>query len=148
MAEVSFYHLVRDPLETALPKLLEKARERDFRILVRAASAERVAHLDGVLWTYSRESFLAHGRAGQARAAEQPILLCDSGGNPNAANLLVVVDGAETDDAGAFERCLYLFDGKSEEGVAEARARWRGFREAGIAVTYWQQGERGWEKKT
>jgi len=61
MAEVGFYHLTRAPLERALPRLLEKAREAGYRALVVAASEERVAALDALLWTYDPASFLAHG---------------------------------------------------------------------------------------
>ena len=42
MTEVSFYHLERTALEQALPRLLEKVLERDWRALVVAASMERV----------------------------------------------------------------------------------------------------------
>ena len=63
MAEIGFYHLLSTPLERALPRLLERARAQDLRIVIRAASAERVEHLNALLWTYNDTSFLAHGSA-------------------------------------------------------------------------------------
>ena len=52
MTEVSFYHLQSDPIERALPRLLEKVRERGFRVLVRGATEERIETLDEALWSY------------------------------------------------------------------------------------------------
>jgi len=40
-----------------------------------------------------------------------------------------------------------LFDGRDEDAVTSARARWKALKDEGHDLTYWQQGERGWEKK-
>ncbi|HYU13358.1 MAG TPA: DNA polymerase III subunit chi, partial [Stellaceae bacterium] len=42
MAEIGFYHLLSTPLERALPRLLERARAQGHKIVIRAASPERV----------------------------------------------------------------------------------------------------------
>jgi DNA polymerase-3 subunit chi len=63
MAEVGFYHLGTTALERALPRLLERALADGHRVVVLAGSAERVAHLDGLLWIYNEASFLPHGTA-------------------------------------------------------------------------------------
>src|SRR6185503_11786203 len=57
MTEVVFYHLVRKPLEKALPELLEKSYERGWRVVVQASSDERVDALDAHLWTYNDANF-------------------------------------------------------------------------------------------
>ena len=75
MTEVLFYHLHRQPLERVLPTLLERSLERGWRVVVQAASEERVEALDAHLWTYRDDSFLPHGTAREAEAREQPILL-------------------------------------------------------------------------
>jgi len=147
MTDVAFYHLTRKPLEQALPELLEKVVERDLRALVRAGSAERVATLNNQLWVYDKASFLPHGADGDPVPAEHPIWLTEAQtGNDNAAGLLFLVDGCEADDLADFDRCLDLFDGRDEEAVAGARQRWRTAKAAGHQITYWKQGERGWEK--
>lgn len=147
MAEIGFYHLLATPLERALPRLLERARQGGYRILVRAASAERVEHLNALLWTYDEASFLAHGAARDGNAASQPIWLSDRAENPNGATMLVLVDGVEADDIDAFARCADLFDGNDEDAVVAARERWRRAKAGGHTLTYWQQTERGWEQK-
>ncbi len=147
MTEIRFYHLQRQRLEDALPALLEKGRERGYRIVVQAATQERVRALDALLWTYRPESFLAHGSAATGMAEEQPIWLTAAEECPNEADMLVLVEGAEADVA-RYALCCEMFDGLDEEAVAAARLRWTRYKDAGHALTYWQQGERGgWEKK-
>jgi DNA polymerase-3 subunit chi len=148
LAEVRFYHLQRQRLEEALPALLEKARERGFRIVVQAGSPERVKALDSLLWTYRPESFLPHGSgmASFSTAPDQPIWLTAAEENPNTADMLVLVDGA-TADVAPYTLACEMFDGLDEDAVAAARQRWTEYKAAGHAMTYWQQGERGWEKR-
>ncbi len=147
MAEVGFYHLLTTPLERALPRLLQRAREQGYRIVVRAASSERVEHLNALLWTYDEASFLAHGSARDGNAASHPIWLSERADNPNDATMLVLVDGVEAADLVAFARIADLFDGSDAAAVAAARERWRAAKAAGHTLTYWQQTQAGWERK-
>jgi len=148
MAEIGFYHLLSTPLDRALPRLLERALAQGHRIVVRAASSERVEHLNALLWTYDEASFLAHGSARDGFAEAQPIWLSHGEDNPNAATMLVLTDGVEAADLEGFARCADLFDGNDAAAVDAARARWRRARDAGHTLTYWQQTEKGWEKKS
>jgi DNA polymerase-3 subunit chi len=148
MAEIGFYHLLLTPLERALPRLLERASRERHRILVRAGSAERVAFLDALLWTYDEASFLPHGSERDGNAAAQPIWLTTKRENPNRASLLVLLDGVEANDLASFARCADLFDGKDEAAVAAARERWRRARDEGHApLVYWRQTETGWQRQ-
>jgi DNA polymerase-3 subunit chi len=147
VAEIGFYHLLSTPLERALPRLLERARAQGYRIVVRAASSERVEHLSALLWTYDEASFLAHGSARDGNPASQPIWLTDGQDNPNDAAMLVLVDGVEAEDLASFARCADFFDGNNDAAVAAARERWRRAAASGHTLTYWQQTEAGWEKK-
>jgi DNA polymerase-3 subunit chi len=147
MTDINFYHLQRSSLEQTLPKLLEKILQAGKRAVVIARSEERVEALNTLLWTYDPNSFLPHGSRADGAAPEQPVWLTIEDENPNAASVLVLTDGAATGRLGDYERCLELFDGNDPERVADARKRWADYKGAGHAVTYWQQGERGWEKK-
>ena len=147
MAEIGFYHLLTTPLERALPRLLERARAQDYRIVVRAASSERVEHLNALLWTYDEASFLAHGSARDGNPAGQPIWLSDGQDNPNDAAMLVLLDGVEAEDLSSFARCADFFDGNDDAAVVAARERWRRAAASGHTLTYWQQTAAGWEKK-
>jgi DNA polymerase-3 subunit chi len=148
LAEVGFYHLISTPLERSLPRLLERARTQGYRIVVKAASLERVEHLNAALWTYDEAAFLPHGSARDGNAAMQPIWLTHSDENPNGATMLVLVDGVEAENIGSYARCADLFDGNDAGAVEAARTRWRRAREAGHTLTYWQQTTSGWERKS
>ena len=147
MSEIGFYHLLTTPLERALPRLLERACSQGHRIVIRAASSERVEHLNALLWTYDEASFLPHGSARDGNPANQPIWLTHQPENPNGASMLVLIDGVTADDLTLYARCADLFDGNDPAAVEAARQRWRHAQAGGHNLTYWQQTEAGWEKK-
>lgn len=152
MTEVFFYHLERAALEDVLPGLLEKTREKGWKALVRAGSAERIAALDAHLWSYREESFLAHGLDRDPNPAEQPILLTAGDSNANGAEVLFLVDGAETKDWSAADvagrtRVVMIFDGRDPAALDAARTQWKEAKANGHEVTYWQQAAGGkWER--
>jgi DNA polymerase III subunit chi len=148
LAEIGFYHLLSTPLERALAKLLERAFAQGHRIVVRAGSIERAEYLCAALWTYEEAAFLPHGSASDGHAPLQPIWLTHREENPNSASLLVLVDGVEAADLQSFSRCLDLFDGNDADMIEAARGRWRRARDAGHVLTYWQQTQTGWERKS
>jgi DNA polymerase-3 subunit chi len=149
MTEMLFYHLHRQSLDKVLPTLLEKSLERGWRVVVQAASPERVEALDAQLWTYSDDGFLPHGTDGDALAPEQPILLTAGGGNPNGANVRFLIDGAEVPaDAASYHRIVLIFDGEDPDAVAAARLHWSAAKTAGFEATYWQPDADGrWQRK-
>ncbi|CAA7614695.1 DNA polymerase III subunit chi [Magnetospirillum sp. UT-4] len=148
MTQIGFYHLLRLPLEQALPRLLEKALAAGLRVVVMAGSPERVEHLNTHLWTFSDESWLPHGSARDGEAALQPVWLTDADENPNGAGVLVLCDGAAPAALDGYARCLDLFDGNDDEAVASARRRWKEWKAAGHELVYYQQTESGgWEEK-
>ena len=145
--EVWFYHLERATLEQVLPELLEKTLARGWRALVRCVDGPRRAKLDAWLWTFSDESFLPHGMAGEAAAERQPILLTGGADNLNDAQVLFVLDEAP-DDVSAYTRCILVFDGQDDVALTRARGYWKTFKAVGLDVAYWKQGvTRGWERQ-
>jgi DNA polymerase III subunit chi len=147
LTEVGFYHLVATSLERALPRLLDRAWSQGYRIVVRAATPERVEHLNAALWRFEEASFLPHGSARDGNPEMQPIWLTHRDENPNSASMIVLVDDLEPEDLQSFARCADLFDGNDASAVEAARGRWRRWREAGHELTYWQQTATGWERK-
>lgn len=145
--DVWFYHLERTGLDQALPELLEKTLQRGWKALVRSAEPGRIEHLDGWLWSYRDDSFLPHAAAGEPDAARQPVLLSTGFDNPNRAEALFLLDGAEPGELSDFTRCLVLFDGADEGQLATARALWSRLKGQGLPVAYWKQQARGWEKQ-
>src|SRR5213078_2238263 len=136
MTEILIYQLQRQPLEKVLPQLIEKSLERGWRVVVQAASEERVEALDAHLWTYRDDNFLAHGTYRESEPAMQPVLLTLHDNNPNDATVRFLIDGAPVpDDAASYHRIVLLFDGDDEEAVAAARTRWGEAKAQGFEAT-------------
>ena len=148
MTDVAFYHLERVRLEAALPKLLERTLDAGKRALVLAGSDARVEALTAMLWTYDQDAWLPHGSAKDGDPEEQPVWLSTADENANGAQFLFLTDGAESAHLADYERCFDLFDGNDPAMVEAARGRWKACKDAGHALTYWQQtAAGGWEKK-
>jgi DNA polymerase-3 subunit chi len=149
MTEMLFYHLQNQPLERVLPGLLERSLERGWRVVVQAASDERVSALDGHLWTYRDDSFLPHGTRREPEVHDQPVVLTADDDNPNGASVRFVIDGAAVPaDASSYQRVVLMFDGNDDDAVATARKQWAQAKSEGFEVTYWQPDETGrWQRK-
>ena len=146
--EVWFYHLERTRLDQALPELLQKTLQRGWRALVRTPDPARIEHLDGWLWSYCDDTFLAHGTSEEPFAERQPVLLTTGEENANAAQAVVLLDDADPGALDDFERCLVLFDGRDETALAAARKRWSELKGRDLAISYWRQSAEGrWEKQ-
>ena len=111
MTEIGFYHLLRTPLEAALPQLLARTLERGERAVVKAGSEERVKQLDDALWRWGpsnrNDSFLPHGTAADGNAEKQPVWLTAGDDNPNRAAFLFLTDGAASDALGDYTPLLH-----------------------------------------
>ena len=146
-AEVGFYHLTRTTPDAALPALLGRTLAAKQRALVRLGSNERVAALDELLWASKDPEWLPHGTARTGKAPLQPIWLTAGDDRPNGARYLFLLDGLSAADLAFYDRVFDLFDGRDPTAVAAARGRWTAAKAAGLALTYWQQGDRGWVRK-
>lgn len=147
MTEIGFYHLTRTPLEQALPRLLGRVLAQGGRAVVRGGDAQRLAALDAALWLSADPDWLPHGTPATGHPELQPIWLTEADDAPNGARFLFLVDGADSARLADYDRVLDLFDGQDPEALAAARRRWSAAKSAGHGLAYWQQGERGWEKK-
>lgn len=145
---VDFYHLEKSSLDTALPKLLEKAVLR-HRILIQTDMADRSDYLSGLLWTYDPDSFLPHGVEKDGFSEDQPVFITHKNNfNPSNADILVLIDGRTVPEDKEFDRVLYFFDGKDEEALQKARSEWKRLKDKEVELFYWQQDEKGhWQQK-
>lgn len=153
-SEIRFYHLQRMPLEKAVTMILRRVVDRDQRAVVVGNDAARLEMLDTHLWTSPPNDFVAHGRAGdpamKGLEEQQAVWLDGEVNTPNNPQILLQIDGAETQPAeiGSIEICCDLFDGNNDSAVAAARDRWKRYRDGGYRLTYWQETEQGgWAEK-
>lgn len=150
MERIDFYHLQKNSLEEALPKLVIKAYQTGKKIKIKVGNELRVDPLNMVLWTFEDESFLPHGTKKDGFADLEPIYLSADDEVPNEASLLFLVDGADMDveKTSSFERVFYIFDGHSEDELTKARKMWSAFKGNEAERHYWQQNDAGkWEEK-
>lgn len=147
MTEVRFYHMEQQNLDQTLPALLSKALAGGHKIVVKAANDQEVERLNAHLWTYNPNSFLPHGSKKDGNPEEQPIWLTAEDENPNGADVLILTTGTTSETYDQYDLCCEMLDGRNQEAVTEARARWTSYKDGGHDVTYWQQSANGWEKK-
>ncbi|WP_315763311.1 DNA polymerase III subunit chi [Sphingomonas sp. Y38-1Y] len=142
--QVDFYHLTLRPLGRALPQIAEKVLAGGARLLVVSGDEGQRATLDRLLWTYSPDSFLPHGLAGEDGEGIQPVLIAPEPVAANGARMVAIVDGTWREAALGFDRAFHFFD---DDSVGAARAAWRGLADRdGVERRYWKQTERGWEQ--
>ncbi|HKM62560.1 MAG TPA: DNA polymerase III subunit chi [Acidisphaera sp.] len=147
MTEWGFYHCTRTKPQAALPRLLGRTLQAGERAVVLCGDAHSVAAIDAALWQCKDPDWLPHGTEADGDADLQPIWVTARPEAPNGARFLFLLDNAAASDAGAWSRIFDLFDGNDEAAVAAARTRWTAAKAAGHALTYWQQGANGWQKK-
>ena len=149
-----FYCLERKSIEDIIPGLLERTTERGWRAIVRLDSTERMNALDVHLWTYSDQSFLAHGTPETPYPSRQPIYLTTGDEQPNSANVLFLAGGEIPLDWDAsrfadFSRVVVLFDGQDPAVFNAARASWQMALQSGHTAVFWRQNQSGkWEQRS
>lgn len=149
MTDISFYHLERATLQTALPELLEKTLEAEKRALVLARSNAQIEALSDEIWAYKPESWLPHGTPKDGFADQQPVLLTTLDENENSSSFLFLTNGASSDNIDFYQRCFELFDGTDPDSLTAARQRWKVYKECNHKLTYFQQNASGvWSKKS
>jgi len=144
--DIGFYHLTRSTLTQALPRLLARTLASGQRALVLGKTAEGLDSLSVALW--AQPDWLPHGSAADGDPDLQPIWLSLEPEPLNGARYLFVVEEAETVGLDRFDRVFILFDGNNSTAVEAARENWKAAKGAGHALTYWQQTETGWQKKS
>ena len=143
--KVDFYHLTRTPLERVLPVIAQKLLDEGGRLLIVAEEEAQRVKLDGLLWSFSAESFLPHAQAGVGDDSLQPVLIAEGPEAGNGARNVALADGVWREEALGFDRAFHFFD---EDRIVEARAAWKGLADReGVERRYWKQNDAGrWEQ--
>lgn len=151
--EIRFYHLTKTPLERALPQILEKSLEQGIKSCIYGADEGKFKALSKAIWGYKPMSFITHGLSSDPHPEKQPILLSTDTPNitaKNDAKLLVSISAENLGDPYDFpyERWFHFFDGNDSGETNDARAMWKELmNNEGHELIYYQQSDRGWEKK-
>jgi len=141
---VDFYQLSSDPAEAVVPLLAQATLNAGERLLVVSGDDEQLGRIGDALWSHRAESFLAHGRAGDAGEDRQPILLSREPQPGNAARYLLLADGLWREEAAGFERVFLLFGDAALQGAREC---WRMLGEREISERhFWKQEGGKWRE--
>lgn len=146
MTTIQFYHLLSTSRERAVPKLMEKALASGARMVMILDGDAALKTMSDALWSNDPAGFLPHGGPRDGHAAKQPIYLTLVDENPNAAEVLCVLDGSLPASAPTYKKLLDVFDGNDAEAVTRARTRWAHYKAQGFALQYVkQQPGGGWK---
>lgn len=138
LPQFRFYHLGARRLQEALPEVLETILAQKQRVLVQARSADEVASLDTLLWVYREDSFLPHGRDGDADFVRHPIVITQNEANPNRAQVRILLNPGDALRFvnSAYEVLIVLFDAYDEDIVLQAREVWKHLKDQGVNLVY------------
>lgn len=124
MKRLGFYLSGSHPVERVIPLIVAAAAKLGQRVLIVAEDKDLLDGIDRALWEEKPLEFLAHGKASEAQAERQPVLLSDTCEAANSAQIIALADGQWRADAEQFERALLFFDDRGRE---QAREAWRAF---------------------
>ena len=149
MAEVLFYHLTESTLEDALPGLLERSVDRGWRAVVQTGTEERRDALDRICGPFATIRSWRMAPIASRIPPSSPILLTTGDGNPNEAQIRFLVDGAVPPDISRLRaRRVPVRRPRRRRRSRRRATHWKTMKDAGHAVTYWQQTpDRRWERK-
>ena len=134
MGTVAFHSGVSDKLGYTC-RLVRKAWRSGQRVVV-TGSADQLARLDSLLWSFEKGEFLPHARlrAGQALAAHlgrTPVLLADVASEAGHGEVLVNLGPAQAHRHADFARVIEVV-ADSDDEVQSGRQRWRAYLAEGI----------------
>jgi DNA polymerase-3 subunit chi len=135
MTRVDFHSKVPDKLLYAC-RLVRKACAADMRVVVFTQDRTQLDALDEALWTFSEQDFLPHVMAGDALAAQTPVILTD---DAEAAlphhQILINLSGETPPHFARFER-LFEVISTDEDDLAAGRERYRQYQQRGYPLTH------------
>ena len=140
MTRIDFYTKVDDKLRFA-GKLCAKALSQKLRVNVYAPDAALAERFDRLLWTGNATSFIPHCRAGDALAAETPVLIHEREGELLHDALLINLDAAWPPFFSRFERVIEIVSTDTQDATA-ARERFRFYRDRGYEMKTHDMGAR------
>jgi DNA polymerase-3 subunit chi len=132
VTSIDFYFNADDRLQVAC-RLAGKALTQKKRLLVYAPDGELAQRIDRMLWTWPAIGFVPHCLAGDALAAETPVLIASDSGAPEGVELLLNLGAESPPHFARFERLLEIVSTDDDERRA-GRARFKFYRDRGYAI--------------
>ena len=134
MTRVDFHSKVPDKFSYAC-RLVRKARASDMQIVVFLEDDHQLKAFDKALWTFSEQDFLPHVVAGDALAAQTPVILTDDANQALPHHQVMINLSSKTPEHFArFER-LFEIVSNDEADLTAGRERYRLYQQRGYPLT-------------
>jgi DNA polymerase III subunit chi len=135
MTRVDFHSRVPDKVLYAC-RLVRKARTADMRVVVHCEDARQQQVFDEALWTFSEQDFLPHVNAGDALAAQTPVILTHDESDPLPHHQVLINLSQRTPEHFArFERLFEVLS-TDEQDLAAGRERYKQYQQRGYPLTH------------
>jgi DNA polymerase-3 subunit chi len=142
MTRIDFHTNVPDKVAYAC-RLARKAWAANNRVVLMAEDEAQLAELNAAMWTFSAADFLPHVVAGDALAAQTPIILTD---NDEAElphthkELLVNLSRRAPGHVAQFERMIEVIS-SDEDDAAAGRKRYVAYKQQDYPLTHFVTGK-------
>jgi DNA polymerase-3 subunit chi len=142
MTRIDFHTNVPDKVAYAC-RLARKAWAANNRVVLMAEDDAQLAELNAAMWTFSATDFLPHVLAGDALAADTPIILTD---NDEAElphthkELLVNLSRRAPSHIAQFERMIEVIS-SDEDDAAAGRKRYVAYKQQDYPLTHFVTGK-------
>lgn len=137
MTQVDFYILKDDADGNRFLlacRVAEKARNAGHRVLIHTTSDDESRHMDQLLWTYNKSSFVPHGLLGDADPAQNPVLIGNAHSDHEEHDVLINLATEVPTVFSRFSRLAECVD--NDEVVRTAsRERYRFYRDRGYPLS-------------
>lgn len=152
LEQVGFYHLERTGPLDVVPSLVDKIYNRGLKSWIYHPDKALLKEMDRVIWTFSQQSFVPHCLEGDESMAHASSILSaqlppKEGGKIDV--FIALAPYAVEEDLPDVSRVVDMFESQDSAVLAQARERWRFYREKEISCAYWIQTSEGkWVQKS
>lgn len=134
MTRIDFYSTDQSKLHIAC-KLAAKAVSQDLSVTIFAPDDAVARALDRLLWSHPPTGFVPHCFAGDANAAQTPVIIVPVLENSGPDHLLLNLADSFPSAFGRFRRLIEIVSTADGDQDA-ARVRWRQYKERGYEVNH------------
>lgn len=135
MTRIDFHSNVPNKIAYAC-RLVRKARNANFQVVILARDDAQLAELDAALWTFSEQDFLPHVMMDDALAAQTPILLTATQAMEAPHHqILINLSDTPPDHFARFERMFEVVS-SDEADKSSGRERYSYYKQRGYPLTH------------
>ncbi|MDO8305238.1 DNA polymerase III subunit chi [Herminiimonas sp.] len=135
MTRIDFHSNVPNKIAYAC-RLVRKARNANFQVVILVRDEAQLVELDEALWTFSEQDFLPHVMLDDALAAQTPILLTATQAMEAPHHqILINLSDTPPDHFARFERMFEVVS-SDEADKSSGRERYSYYKQRGYPLTH------------